>query len=115
MPGGLEAGGLDPGALEAGWLACWLTGLDWIGCEWLLDRRKWWDWRMTGSALQRWEFHLHIVFLKGGGVWGGVVARLGRIGRWRMTGSALQRWELPCHIVFKKGRGLERGGGWIGT
>jgi len=46
MPGGLEAGGLDPGALEAGWLACWLAGLDWIGCEWLLDRRKWWDWRI---------------------------------------------------------------------
>ena len=39
MPGGLEAGGLDPGALEAGWLACWLAGLDWSGCEWLLDER----------------------------------------------------------------------------
>ena len=39
MPGGLEAGGLDPGALEAGWLVCWLTGLDWIGFEWLLDRK----------------------------------------------------------------------------
>ena len=49
-PAGLEArmlgcldarrlGGLDPGALEAGWLACWLTGLDWIGFAWLLDRR----------------------------------------------------------------------------
>ena len=39
MPGGLEAGGLDPEALEAGWLVCWLTGLDWIGFEWLLDRK----------------------------------------------------------------------------
>ena len=39
MPGGLEAGGLDPGALEAGWLVFWLTGLDWIGFAWLLDRK----------------------------------------------------------------------------
>ena len=46
MPAGLEAGGLDPGSLGAGWLACWLAGLDWIGFEWLLDRRKWWDWRI---------------------------------------------------------------------
>ena len=52
---GLDAwmpGGLYPGVLEAGWLACWLTGLDWIGCEWLLDRRKWWDWR-TPCVLTR--------------------------------------------------------------
>ena len=38
-PGGLEAGGLDARVLEAGWLVCWLTGLDWIGFEWLLDRK----------------------------------------------------------------------------
>ena len=46
-------GGLDawmPGCLEAwrlaGLLAYWLVILDWIGFEWLLDRRKWWDWRI---------------------------------------------------------------------
>ena len=54
-PAVLEArmlGCLDPGALEAGWLACWLAGFDWIGCELLLDRRKWWDWRIP-RALTR--------------------------------------------------------------
>ena len=39
-----------PGGLEAGWLAGLLAGrlgLDWIGFEWLLDKRNWWDWRIT--------------------------------------------------------------------
>ena len=37
-------------------------------------------WRMTGSALQRWELHGHSSFITRGGVWGGVVSRLDLIG-----------------------------------
>jgi len=40
-----------PKCLEAWWLlgllAYWLAALDWIGSERLLDKRKWWDWRIT--------------------------------------------------------------------
>ena len=41
MPGCLDAGriGLDWKCLDA-WM---LAGLDWIGSEWLLDRRQWLD------------------------------------------------------------------------
>ena len=55
---------------------------------------------MTGSALQRWELRIHIVFTKGRGL-GRVVAGLGRVGRWRIFFEALNTAQA---FGLEKGR-----------
>jgi len=57
---------LEPWRL-VGLLASWLVGLDWIGFEWLLDKRDWWDWRpcpYTPDAQRgRWICSLAVLIL----------------------------------------------------
>ena len=69
-PGGVEArmfGCLEPWRL-VGLPAGWLAGLDWIGCELLLDRGKWWDWwiprALTRSSSRRGRRITEVDYLK---------------------------------------------------